>query len=249
MADAPFNGASQTPNQSFDPSTDNKTPHLRSLDLSNMPNAVALAGTNGVDAKLIHGDRWQQIDGNETDCITSNLMTTIEGDENRMLLGNLETTVMQKTNDDRFGLFLQNFFAESTFNYFHSRVENHTAPEQEHQPTGHREVIADESKEKESSFERALHKEELVGFFAGGTLIKIEGIGTAAEGFGAKVGLGGIEVTGLGWRQKAEALETKLDAFAAKITGAEVEAGGEKAAVRPIYIGILIAVHIDSPFA
>ena len=210
---------------------------------------TALAGTNGVDCKLIHGDRWQEINGNETDDITGNLMTTIDGDENRLLLGNLETTVMEKTKDDRFGLYLGQYFEGSTFNYFHTRTENHTAEEQEHQPTGHNEVTKEENKEKEKSYHFDLHKEDFAGFSLGGTLIKIEGTGTAAEVFGAKTGLGGIEATGLGWREKSEALETKLDAVATWFSGVHAEAGGPDTSIRPVYVGILVAVHIDSPFA
>lgn len=210
---------------------------------------TALAGTIGVDCKLIHGDRWQEIVGNETDDITGNLKTTIEGDEKRLLMGDLDTTVMGKTKDDRFGMYLGEYFSASTFNYFHTRTENHTAQEQEHQPTSHAEVINEEKKEKKESFEATAHKEELTGFSIGGTGVKIEGVITAAEVFGAKAGMGGIEATGLGWRHKSEALESKLDALAAKITGADVEAGGPDTSIRPVFIGILVAVHIDSPFA
>ena len=244
-----FAGSTLTNNGSFDPSSDHKTPALGSLNLSAMTSVSALAGTVGTDAKLIHGDRWQQIVGNETDFITQNYMRTIDGNETRLLLGNLETTVMGTTKDDRFDVLLHNLFAESTYNYFHHRVENHTAEEQETQPTTHREVIDGEQKEKKESYEFSWHKEELTIFFAGVTTTKIEGLGIATEGFGAKAGMGGIEATGHGWKARGEALETKLDAFAAKLTGAEVEAGGPDSSIRPVFVGILVAVHIDSPFA
>ncbi len=244
-----FGGSTLTNNGGFDPSSDHKTPALGSLNLSAMTSVSALAGTVGTDAKLIHGDRWQQIVGNETDFITQNYMLTVDGNETRLLLGNLETTVMGTTKDDRFDVLLHNLFAQSTYNYFNHRIENHTAPEQEHQPTEHQEVIEGEQKEKTSSFEKTLHKEEIVGFFAGLTTTKVEVLIAAAEGFGGKVGMGGIEATGHGWKARGEALETKLDAFAAKLTGAEVEAGGPDSSIRPVFVGILVAVHIDSPFA
>ena len=214
-----------------------------------MTDLTALAGTTGTDVNHIRGDRWQQIDGNETEFINKNLMRTIDGNENRMLLGNLDTTVMGTTKDDRFDVYLNNFFAQSTFNYFHNRIENHTAPEQEHQPTAHNEVIEGEHKEKKESFEKTLHKEEIVGLFAGLTTTKVEVLGAASEAFGGKIGMGGIEATGIGWKNKAEALETRLNAFAAKLSGAEVESGGPDSSIRPVFVGILVAVHIDSPFA
>jgi hypothetical protein len=79
--------------------------------------------------------------------------------------------------------------------------------------------------------------------------VKIEAVGTAAEIFVAKTGAGGIEATGLAWRDKVEALETKLNTFACKIAGVHAEAGGPDTSIRPVFIGILVAVHIDSPFA
>ncbi len=249
MADPTFTGEKKTANSSFDSSLDHKTPVLGSLNLSAMPSLTALSGTQGIDVKLVHGDRWQQIEGNETDFILQNQERTIHGDEKRMLLGSLDTTVIGRTKDDRFDLFLQNFYEASTFNYFHHRLENHTAEEQEQQPTAHREVIQQEEKKKESHFETILHKEEIVGFSAGFTATKIEGLGIATEGFGAKAGMGGIEAVGVGWKNKAEALETRLNALAAKITGAEVEAGGPDTSIRPVFVGLLVAVHIDSPFA
>lgn len=214
-----------------------------------MPSLTAPSGTPGVDTKLIHGDRFQQVDGDETAFIVKNLMRTNDGKENRLLLRNLDTTIMGRTKDDRFDLYLHNFFEASTFNYFHQRLENHTAEEQEHQPTTHREVIDGEEKKKETSFESVWHKQEAVGFFAGTTALKLEALGTVAEGFGAKAGLGGIEAVGLGWKSKSEALKTRLNAFAAKCTGAEVETGGPDTSIRPVFVGILVAVHIDSPFA
>lgn len=249
MADPTFSGDKKTSNGSFNPSLDHKTPALGLLNLGAMPALSALSGTLGIDVKLIHGDRWQQIEGNETDFIIKNLARTVDGDEKRLLVGDLDTTVIGRTKDDRFDLFLGNFYEASTFNYFHHRLENHTAEEQEHQPTAHREVIEKEEKKKENSFESTWHKEEVVGFSAGFTATKLEGLGVATEGFGAKAGMGGIEATGIGWKNKAEALETRLNAFAAKCTGAEVESGGPDTAIRPVFVGILVAVHIDSPFA
>ena len=122
--------------------------------------------------------------------------------------------------------------------------------EQEYQPVTHRELTEAVEKIENKHFDSSLWKIEVIkAIFLGATSVKVEAIGTAAEGFGAKVGMGGIEATGLGWRHKAEALETKLDGIASKLSVVAAEAGGPDTSIRPIFVGILVAVHIDSPFA
>ena len=77
MSSSTFAADLKTVNGSFDPSTDHTTPKIGALNLSAMPSLTALPITTGVDAKLIHGDRWQQIDGKQTEKIDKDLKPDI----------------------------------------------------------------------------------------------------------------------------------------------------------------------------
>jgi len=61
-----------------DPSTDRTLPGPGSLSFGGITTVGALAGTTGVDCKLVHGDRWQEIKGNMTEHYTLNVNTTID---------------------------------------------------------------------------------------------------------------------------------------------------------------------------
>jgi hypothetical protein len=49
----------RTPTGSSGISRDSTTPKLGALNLGAMTSSSAVSGTNGVDSKLIHGDRWR----------------------------------------------------------------------------------------------------------------------------------------------------------------------------------------------
>jgi len=73
-----------------DPGSDKSLPDGKSLSYGAMPSSGGLAGATGVDCKLVHGDRWQQIDGNFTEQTNSNVKTTILADETRNVVVRLQ---------------------------------------------------------------------------------------------------------------------------------------------------------------
>jgi hypothetical protein len=93
MSNPTFGGSPLTTNQAFDPSQDKMTPHLRALNLGGMSSPAALAGTNGVNVELVHGDCWQQITGNVTTSITGNSDYTLNGNSTSLITGDAVDTI------------------------------------------------------------------------------------------------------------------------------------------------------------
>jgi hypothetical protein len=86
-----------------DPLTDKKLDSPGSLSWGGITGTSALAGTTGVDCKLIHGDRWQQILGNMTENYTGNVNTTIFQNWTIMVMGVMNLTVIQGYNEVEMG--------------------------------------------------------------------------------------------------------------------------------------------------
>lgn len=75
-----------------DPGTDDTLPPSGALSWGGITGPSSVAGTMGADAKLVHGDRWQQIEGNHTENLTMNLMATIQGNQTQTIMGNQNLT-------------------------------------------------------------------------------------------------------------------------------------------------------------
>ena len=63
-----------------DPGTDRSLTPSGALSYPSINTPGALAGTTGIDCKLVHGDRWQQILGNMTENYAGNVNTNIAVD-------------------------------------------------------------------------------------------------------------------------------------------------------------------------
>src|SRR5579863_324043 len=85
---AVFDGKTKIGRAVADPGTDDMLPVPGSLVLGAITTPVALSGTVGAECKLVHGDRWQQIDGNQTEFVVANLMTTISGNQIHQVTSN-----------------------------------------------------------------------------------------------------------------------------------------------------------------
>ena len=85
---AVFDGKTKVGRTVADPTTDHMLPNPGSLMLGAIDTSVALAGTIGVEGKLVHGDRWEQVDGSLTETTNVNVTTTITGNETRQVMGN-----------------------------------------------------------------------------------------------------------------------------------------------------------------
>ena len=89
MSSQIFAGSSKTMNGSFNPLSDNKTPELGALSLGAMTSPGALAATTGIDVSLIHGDEWNQIEGNLTENVLKNHQFVVKLNEPTQLIPTL----------------------------------------------------------------------------------------------------------------------------------------------------------------
>ena len=137
----PFTGQKKTPNKNFDTSKDNVCPTLRSMDMKNMGMTTALQGQIGSDCKLVHGDRWQQIDGCQTERINQILTTDIMLDEIWTVHNDLFFMVGNHTFDDRFGAHFHTNWEVRFDHFVQTRTETHDQREVIHQPTENVSVI------------------------------------------------------------------------------------------------------------
>lgn len=90
---ATFTGATIVPTGSTNFQGDSIMPGLGALSLGAMTSDSALAPTNGVDVKSVHGRRDQMIDGDMREQIHGKLETTISRDEKHTVIGNQKETV------------------------------------------------------------------------------------------------------------------------------------------------------------
>jgi len=86
-----------------DPLTDKKLDDPGSLSWGSITSVSGLAQTTGVDCKLVHGDRWQEIDGNMTEHYTNNVKTTIDQNWTIKVNGIMNLTVVLGYNEEQQG--------------------------------------------------------------------------------------------------------------------------------------------------
>ena len=83
----------QTPLAVKDPGTDYKLPPPGALTYAAITAETALAGTNGVDALLVAGNRDRQMNGNESTRITQDRSHTVGGNQQKLVSGNKNENV------------------------------------------------------------------------------------------------------------------------------------------------------------
>lgn len=176
----PFNGQKKTPNTAFDPSKDNVCPNLRSMSMKDMKSTTALAGQTGNHCKLVHGDRWQHIDGSMTEVIGKNLKTDILVNETWEVHNNLVFRVDGTTTDDRVGVHHQTNWNPRFDHFVHTRTENHNQREVINQPTENVNWF-----QKITEFVWEKHATQI--FYFVGNLFKFEVDGTEASAKGVQV--------------------------------------------------------------
>ncbi len=125
-----------------DPGTDKSLPGGKALSYGAMTSATAVAGTTGLDCKLVHGDRWQQIDGSFTEQTNSNVKTTILADETRNVIGNrtLSTlgsvtgTVASNYTKTVVGSTVRTYVGAAAYTYTSNHVATHASPQCRFEP-------------------------------------------------------------------------------------------------------------------
>jgi len=98
-----FDDSIKTPLRVTDPGTDKAMPDAGSLSYGSMTGSTALAGTTGIDCKLVHGDRWQEIQGSMTEHWTGYVNTTIDQNWTIQVNGIMNLTVVKGYNEEQQG--------------------------------------------------------------------------------------------------------------------------------------------------
>lgn len=140
-----------------DPGTDDTLAAAGALTWMTITTPMALAGCTGIDAKLVHGDRWQTIQGNMTEMIVLNEMTTIMGNQQHTVLLNRTTTIIGNDMLTIVGTFtelivgtsmymqvgaeLKTNVAPTIHNFISPLTENHCSPRVINEPTNTMELF------------------------------------------------------------------------------------------------------------
>ena len=222
---------------------DSKPPAFASLSSGAMTSESALAGTNGVDVFLIHGDRWQQIVGNEQVNILKNLTTNITLNETRTVFGNLVNKVVGTTTDTRIGVHNQTNIASRNDTFVHTRTEDHHQPEQIHQPT----VQTNMQEEVKEYFKEHTKFSSWYFTMVG---IKTELTPIVSLGFTTLEGkLGVIATKALVLEKQSKALDAKYQAAVTNFTLSAILASFLWAKIIAFDGNAGVAANADSPFA
>ncbi len=111
-----FDGTTKVGRAVKDPATDKNLPDGKALSYSAMPTTTALAGTTGVNCKLVHGDRWQEILGNMTEHYTLSVTSTIDQNWTITVNGTMNLTVVQGYNEVQEGPVNETYYQVVTIN-------------------------------------------------------------------------------------------------------------------------------------
>ena len=244
-----FGGEPKTVNGAFSPATDNKTPAFGSLPAGSMTSLTGLAGTTGTDAKLIHGDRWQQIDGNLTENIKDDLKTHVLADEIWTVDGDYTMKVVGDTKDTRQGETKEYYIAESRFEYTTEHTDLHHDQDHTINLTHTYDILHTEIEVKSVDIALKGMVFEGKGTVVDATIAKAEAWAVGAEAWGVGVAAGHFknELVTLDVQEKASKLE--MHGVRGRLDALESQAGAARTVIMPVRIGICIAVHIDSPWA
>ncbi len=228
---------------------DKGLPGLGALDPKKMTDPQGVSGTTGIDAKLIHGDRWQEIKGNLTENIEKDLKTDIKENEEWTVHEKLTFAVNGKTEDTRGEEVFEYFHNESRFEYFLGHTDLHH--EQDHQinPTHKFDILNVECEAKNIEAKIAGTTIEGVGMIIEVAVGKAEAKGAGAEAWGAKVGAGGFANEAVAIDVAEKELKAELKGMHDEITALNAHIGGPRTLIMPVRIGICIAIHVDSPWA
>ena len=203
----------------------------------------------GTDAKLIHGDRWQQIDGLQNETINLDLITLVKGNEDWTVKKNLTYDIHGTTEDTRWKDVKVLFKDESLFEYVLSHTDHHHEKDHFINPTHTFEIANIEGEIK--TVDLALKASVIEGkvMVVDMTVAKLEGTGFTAEGKGATIAGGGFQYEHVVFDVQERELDAKLKGMETKISALDAQMGGPRTLIMPVRIGICIAVHIDSPWA
>jgi len=139
---AVFDGKTKTGRAVSDPGTDDMLPNPASLVFGAINTPVGLSGTVGAEGKLVHGDRWEQLDGSLMEITNTNVTTTIMGNETRQItgnqtlttIGNVTGTVVSNMNQTVVGSSIHTNVGAAAHTYISNHVQTHCSPQNVNEP-------------------------------------------------------------------------------------------------------------------
>jgi hypothetical protein len=242
MPETAFTGSPRTSNSSFDSSSDHKTPSLGALSMGSMTSLTALSGTTGIDCSLIHGDEWNQMEGNLTENILKNHTAVITLNETYTVKSNVVKRVNGTTNDTRVGVHNQTNISPRNDVFMHTRSETHHQPEcREHK-----------TEDNEKGNDLFQYDSKVLAWH----LLMIDTFGMRFEfnttmNFEKKllyVGANIFCIEDRAFEVKMEEIKTSLGGLATEIKGGKIKAAATHIKAIAGNINAGIALNADSPF-
>ncbi|MEW6366066.1 MAG: hypothetical protein AB1714_15660 [Acidobacteriota bacterium] len=217
-----------------DPITDDTLPSSGSLSWGSITSDAALAGTTGVDCKLVHGDRWQQIDGNLTENINKDVRTTIlcnhnhtviqnqtnsiTGNQNETVTGNRTGTITGSENQTNIGT--RNCVQVAPVSRLNS------APDQQQEPTTKIRILGIEFTQQQNQY---VYTTAICEIY----IIKSETWAVKSEQGGLTNGVKVIDLAGGGLTFDTKLIQLETKALKAHTFGATADVGAVKGRLAP----------------
>ena len=237
-----FDGSIVTPRAVPDPFTDHTLPPPGALDYSSITALTALAGTTGVDACLIQGDKWQQLVGNHTENVAIDHKLQITGNRSEQVTGNHQHTIVGTTNTTHVGVHNQTNVAPRNDTFNHVRTENHAEQEHQNQPTGRMESTNTEKTETKEEHHLKIDEWSVIQAKWEYTTFNLENKAT-------NIAYNGISAEAKQFEHKSHLVETKLQAFATETVPAKLKAAGTHAKAILANLNAGLAGNTNSPTA
>ncbi len=209
-----------------DPGTDKTLSGSGALSWGGITTPVGLGGCTGIDAKLVHGDRWQQIEQTLTTNILANELRTVFQNQTLMVMVNRTKTVLGNLLATIIGA--HNLLQVGAQNETHVEAHNrlNASPESQAEPTNKFRMFGIEFEVKGTESTITGSKMEITG-----NSLEVTGLSNALIGISNEIK--GIDMCTAGMSVEPKGLEVELKALKTIGEGAEVKAAAGVAAVAP----------------
>lgn len=104
------------------------------LSWGQISSAIGLSGCTGIDVKLVHGNQWQQIEGDLTTNIGSNETRNVVGNQDLTTAGNVEETIVGNLTTTIIGAELHTNMSVQNHTRAAPRTEVHMGSKQQSEP-------------------------------------------------------------------------------------------------------------------
>jgi hypothetical protein len=231
---AVFDGKTKIGRAVADPGTDQMLPNPNSLAFPTIATPVALAGTIGAECKLVHGDRWEQVDGslmettnvNVTTMIMANETREVNGNQTLTTSGNVGNTILGNVDYTVVGAELHTNIGAQNHTYVSPRVLVYGGNSNEDEPGAHAKSI------DEILWEHAIETSIT------GMTMEVKGSSFGYTGYSCELESAKTEITELengtmGLKTSTHGLWVVAHAFQARTSGARATVEGGEAGVNP----------------